>query len=95
MTVNCKWTWDRTYQRLYDRTQNIIKKNVTISIYNEKHLLYLETDASGVSLEAHLLQARDGMQFPRNETPDNAVLWPIAFTTKSLKSAEIYYSNKE
>ena len=35
------------------------------------------------------------MWFPRNEAHDNTVLWPIAFTSKSLKSAETHYGNIE
>ena len=34
------------------------------------------------------------MQFSENEAPNNAVMWSIALTSKSLKSAESCYSNK-
>ena len=49
----------------------------------------METNMSCVGLGASLLQARDRMQFLRNEAHDNAELWLIAFAGKSLKSAEI------
>ena len=56
-----------TYQNLYDwAAKNIIIKNMTILFDNGKLQLYLETNASGVSLGESLLQVRDGMQFPRN-----------------------------
>ena len=49
----------------------------------------------GVSLGAVLLQVRGGMQFQRNERPDNATVWPVAFFSKSLTSTEMCYRNTE
>ena len=43
------------------------------------------TEPSGVGLEAILLHTWDGMWFPRNEAPNNAALWPIAFATQKAK----------
>ena len=37
----------------------------------------MEKNVLGVGLGESLLQIRDGLQFPRNETPDNAALWLI------------------
>ena len=91
----CFWTWNDTYQCPYDGTKTIIKKNATMAFYNEKEQLYLETDVSGVGLGAGLLQVRDDMQFSRNEVPDNAVLWPVAFMTKGITSTKTCYSNIE
>ena len=68
---------------------------MTIVLCNEKQQLYLETDALAVGLGASLLQAREGIQFPTNEATDNAVLWPVAFASKSLTIAEAHYSNIE
>ena len=46
-----------------------------MAFYNEKEQLYLETEyVSVVSLGASLLNMRNGMQFPRNEAPDNTAL---------------------
>ena len=59
-----------------------------MAFYIEMEQLYLETDASDVGLGASVLQVRDGMQFPRKEALDSAVLWPIAFSRKGLTSAE-------
>ena len=52
-------------------------------------------DASGVGLGTTLLQTRDGMIYPKDSTPDNTILQPIAFASKSLTSAEHRYSNIE
>ena len=66
-----------------------------MKFYNESQPLYLETDASGVGLGAALLQTRKGTSCPRDEAPDNSILRPIAFMSKSLSSAEERYSNIE
>ena len=84
----------RTRTKAYmTEPKNIIKKNGSMAFYNTKEQGYLETDALGASLGAHHLQVRDGMQFPINEAPGNAVLQPRAFMSKSLTSAETHYSN--
>ena len=57
-----------------------------MAIYNDKEKLYLETDASGVSLEVSLLLSRDRLQFLSNEAPNILALWQIAFASKSLKA---------
>ena len=66
-----------------------------MAFYNKKEQLYLEKDVLGVSLGVSLLQASDRMQFPRNETPNNVVLWPIVFANKNLTSAETDHSSIE
>ena len=66
-----------------------------MSFCTEKEQLYVETDASGVSLGVRPLQVRDGVHFPWNKAPNNAVLWPIELASKSLTSAETHYSNIE
>ena len=55
--------------------------------------LYLETNASGVGLGAALLQLCDNTICQRNMVPDNTILHPIAFASKSLTGAEQTYSN--
>ena len=44
-----------------------------MAFYNEKWQLYLEIDALEISLGSSVYM-RDGMQFSRNEVPDNAAL---------------------
>ena len=57
--------------------------------------LYLETDASGMDLWVILLQTRKGATCQQDIAPDNTILQPMAFTSKSLPSAEHRYSNIE
>ena len=66
-----------------------------MAFYDGKEQLYLETDASCVGLWTHLLQVRDRMGCPRNEVHDNTASQAIAFTSKILTSAEIYYTKIE
>ena len=70
-------------------------KDTLMKFFNEKEQLYLETDALGFNLGAGLLQMRDRMEFPKDEVPDNSVLQPIAFASKSLPNAETWYSNSK
>ena len=64
-------------------------------IYNETKPLYLDTDASGIGLSAALLQTRDGTSCLQDSTPDNTILHPKAFASKTLTSIEYRYSNIE
>ena len=79
---------DASYQTLFDKVKSLIKDNVCMKFYDETKALYLETNASGIGLGAALLQMRDGATCPRNITPDNTILRPIMFASKSLTSAE-------
>ena len=54
-----------------------------MTLYKKKEQLFLETNTLGVGLGASLLQARDGMQFPKVEACDNVTLWTITFTRKA------------
>ena len=66
-----------------------------MKFYDDTKPLYLETDASGIGLGAALLQLRDNMNCPKDTAPDNTILCPIAFASKSLTEAEQRYSNIE
>ena len=80
------------YQDLYDSAKKIIKKDASMKFYDASRLLYLETDASGVSPGAGLLQVRDGRNCEHDEVPDNTALCQIAVTSKGLLSADWCYS---
>ena len=56
---------------------------------------YLETDLFGVGIGAALLQTRSGTNCSRDKASNNGILRPIAFTSKSLSSAEWRYSSIE
>ena len=51
-SVKTEWTWNATYQKLFDRAKSIIKADAYMKFYKKTKLLYLETDASGVGLRA-------------------------------------------
>ena len=83
------------YQKLFYRANPSQKADACMKVYNETKPLYLETDASGVGLGASLLQIRNDTSGPRDTVLDNNILWPIAFASKCLSSAEKRYSNIE
>ena len=68
MPSKYEWKWNSTFQKLYDKARNILrKKQPWHSTIKEEHL-YLETDALGVEIGANLLQARDRMQFQKKQS---------------------------
>ena len=93
----CKssWTWNEPYQQIYNKAKSIIKKDMCMKFYSENKEPFLETDVSGVGLGAALLQLRDNTAWQQGTAPDNTMLWPIAFASKSLTGAESRYSNRE
>ena len=66
-----------------------------MKFYDDTKLLYLETDASGIGLRAALLQRRDNTTCQTHMAPDNTILCPITFVSKSLMGTEHRYSNIE
>ena len=85
MSSKTVWTWNVLYQVLYDKMKSLIKDDVCMKFYNETKPLYLETDASGIGLGT----------CPKDTAPDNTMVRPIAFGSKSLTSTEWRYSNIE
>ena len=57
--------------------------------------LYLEKDISRVGLGAALLQTLEGTTCQKDMVPDNTILHPIAFASKSLMGTVCRYSNIE
>ena len=57
-----------------------------MKVYNVARTLYLDTNASSISLGAGLLQVRDSMNFGHEEILDNAILQPTVFASQGLTS---------
>ena len=66
-----------------------------MKFYDDTKLLYLEIDASGIGLGAALLQTWEGTTCQKDTVPNNTILCPIAFVSKSVTGAEHRYSNIE
>ena len=66
-----------------------------MEFYDDTKPLYLKTDTSGIGLRTALLQLRDSTAWQTHMPPDNTILQPIAFASKSLMDAECRYSNIE
>ena len=66
-----------------------------MKFYDNTKLLYLETDASRFGLGAAQLQMCKGTTCQKDIAPDNTILCPIMFASKSLIGAEHRYSNIE
>ena len=87
------WTWNASYQSLFNKAKLLIKSDMCMKFYNDTKLLHL--DASGEGLGAALLQTQEGTTWQKDMVPDNTILHPIAFASKSLTGAEHRYSNIE
>ena len=75
----CKWTWNNTYQSLYDKAIHIQKRVQLWPSTTKKITVISGNNTLGVGLGASLSQ----------------LMWPIAFTSKSTTNAETCYSNIE
>ena len=60
------------------------KKDACMKVCDVSRPLYLEKDASGVSLGAGLLQVREGINCGHDEVPDNLTLGSTASANKCL-----------
>ena len=87
------WTWNALHQELFAKAKSLIKVDICMKFYDDTKLLYLETDASGVGLGAALLQLLEGTVCQKDMVPDNTILCPIAFDSKSLTDTEHRCSN--
>ena len=92
-SVVTEWTWNRTYQEIYERAKSLVKEDICMKYFPIRKPLYMETDALGVCLGVALLQVRNNLNFRYDEVLDNTMLWPISFARKSLSSTEQLYSN--
>ena len=89
------WTWNASYQSLFIKAKLLIKSEMCMKFYDDTKPLYLKTDASGVGLGATLLQTQEGTTCQKDMVPDNTIMHPIVFASKSLTDAEHGYSNIE
>ena len=87
------WTWNAFYQSLFIKAKLLLKSDMHMKFYDNTKPLYLETYASRVCLGAALLQTQEGTTCQKDLVPDNTILHPIAFTSKSLMDAGCRYSN--
>ena len=71
------------------------KKDAYVKFYDAPRSLHMESDASGISLRAGLLQVRNGMTCGSDKGPNNATQPLIAFVSKSLLITQCYCNNME
>ena len=43
---NKTWTWNASYQELFDKAKSLIKADMCMKFYDDTKALYLETDTS-------------------------------------------------
>ena len=80
---------------IFDKAKSIRKEYACMEFHDETKSLYIGTGASGVGLGAGLLQKRSSASCLRDEAPDNSILRPIVFVSKSLSNTEKRYRNIE
>ena len=83
MSSSAVWTWNTSYQALYNKTKLLIKMDICMKFCDETKPLYLETDASRIGLGTALLQTGDSMTCPKDTAPGNTILRPIMFQVKA------------
>ena len=94
-SVKAEWMWNRKYQEIYKRAKLLVKEDTCMRYYDVRKPLYLETDASGVSMGIVLVKVRDNLNCRCDKVPDNVMIWPLAFVNKSLFSVVQQYRNIE
>ena len=87
------WTWNASYQALFTKAKLLIKSDMCMNFYDDTKPLHLETDASKVGLGAALLQTHEGTTCHKDIVPNNTILHPITFASKSFTGAKCRYSN--
>ena len=83
ISAKTKWTWNTTYQKMFNNAKAIINEDACMKFYDETKPLNIETDASGVGLGTYLLQKRSNINCHRDKTPDNSNLRLIVVASKS------------
>ena len=93
-SAKAEWTWNVTYQTMFEEAKAIIKEGTCMRFYDETKPLYMETDV-WVWLRTILLKTRDNMSCHRDQAPDNSIFRHITFSSKRLTEAEKRCSNIE
>ena len=55
-STKTEWTWDATYQKMFDKAKAIVKEDASLKLYEENKPLYVDRDVPQVGLGAALLQ---------------------------------------
>ena len=82
------WTWNASYQQLFDKAKSLIKAEMCMQFYDDTKLFYLEKDASDVGLGAALLQLRDNTNCPKDTAPDNTILMSKCICKQKLNRCQ-------
>ena len=91
-----KWTWNETYQKLFDKAKSIIKRRCMYEIFmmRPNHCTWrqmcLEFDVELLYNKLEVVQVT-----PRDKAPHSSILRAIVFTSKSLSSMDRRFSNIE
>ena len=86
-SVKTDGTWNKRCQDLYDKPKKIIKKDTYMKYYDVARPLYLENNASSISLGARLLQVRNSMDCGHNEHQKMQYCAQLHLQAKSPSSA--------
>ena len=70
MSAKTEWTWNATYQKMFNKAKPMIKEEACMKFYDETKPLYIETDVSRGGLGAALLQTRSNTNSHRDEVPE-------------------------
>ena len=89
------WTWNASYQQLFDKAKSLIKSQVCMKFYDDTKPLYLETDASRVSLGAALLQIHDNMTYQKgiHQTTQSSTQLHLLAKGQQVQSGDIVTSH--
>ena len=89
-SVNPVWTWNRSYQEVYERAKSHKKEDMCMKYNDVRKPLYLESDALGVGLGAALQQVRDNLNCGYEAPATYARPWAIyCYHAKTINRTKI------
>ena len=89
-----EFIWAQTHQLCFDQIKEAVCKDITLKFYDPNLPIFIETDAGQNGIGVVLFQPLDS-NFTLNENNIPIKLMPVAFTPKTLISAEHNYANIE